>query len=410
MGSVKYNDIIVQKFGGTSLSSLENIDRAVAKIIAALEKGFRPVAIVSAMGRAGSPYATDTLLNALREASPGAAAREKDLLMSCGEIISTVFITSILRERGFPAVAMTGGQAGIITDKDYGQAKILRVKPDKVREALAEGIIPVVAGFQGRTPEGDVTTLGRGGSDITASVIAVALHASLLEIYTDVDGVLTADPQKVPDARVLPEVSYEEIFELAAQGAKVIHPKAAEIAGKRNLPIKILPTFSDKPGTLIRPKSRYSCCPERIVTGITSKNNKVYVEMQSRDGYGSHCNLQTLRALYENNIDIDFLSLQPSSLSFIIGKEFIDRMDEIFSEKYEYNYVNGFCKVTIIGSELFCGYAILSDALAALQKENIAIQEVRDTQSTVSLLLKESDEEDALKTLHKKFKLEEVVL
>ncbi len=410
MGVAGYNDIIVQKFGGTSLSSLENIDRAVTKIIAALEKGFRPVAIVSAMGRAGSPYATDTLLNALREASPGAAAREKDLLMSCGEIISTVFITSILRERGFPAVAMTGGQAGIITNNNYGEAKILRVKPDKVREALAEGIIPVVAGFQGRTPEGDVTTLGRGGSDITASVIAVALNASLLEIYTDVDGVLTADPQKVPDAQVLPEVSYEEILELAAQGAKVIHPQAVKIAGKRNMPIKILPTFSDKPGTLIKAKSKYSSSPERIVTGITSKNNKVYVEVQSKEGYKGHCNLQTLKSLYENNIGVDFLSLQPSSLSFIVGKKFIGKMEEIFAEKYIYNYENGFCKVTIIGSEFFCGYRILSDALAALQKENIAIQQVRDSQSTVSLLLRESDEEDALKTLHKKFRLEEVVL
>ncbi len=273
--------ILVQKYGGTSVNTPESRARAAAKIIQARESGYSMVVVVSAIGRRGAPYATDTLGDMLKGIDPTVAPnpREWDMLLACGEIISTVVMAHTLKTMGYDAVALTGGQAGIYTDNEFTNARILRIEAQPIRHYLEQGLIVVVAGFQGSTePTGpahpDITTLGRGGSDTTASALGVALQAEAVEIYTDVDGVLTADPDAVRAARTLSVISYEEVAEIAHQGAKVLHPRAAEIAMAHNIPLWVKNTFSDEPGTMVTSReSAGDGLPE--VTGVTHTSGRI---------------------------------------------------------------------------------------------------------------------------------------
>ena len=240
---------IIQKFGGSSLATLELRENIVQKVREAKERSINPVIVVSAMGRKGEPYATDTLIDMVNQYKP--MPRNLDLLMACGEIISSVTIASYLKDRGWDTIPLTGGQAGIITDNHYGKANIINIDTQLLLNILKEGKIPVVAGFQGITKEGNITTLGRGGSDVTAAILGEALKADSIEIYTDVDGVMTADPILMPSAKVLSAIDYNEVLELAEYGAKVIHPRAIEISMRSNIPIYIKNATTNSPGTLI---------------------------------------------------------------------------------------------------------------------------------------------------------------
>ncbi|MCL6533402.1 MAG: aspartate kinase [Armatimonadetes bacterium] len=273
--------IRVLKFGGTSVDTHEHRLMAARKVIHCLESGCKPVVVVSAIGRRGAPYATDTLVDFLTQLDPTVPPhpREKDLMMACGEIISTVIFAQTLRILGYASVALTGNQAGIITDNEFGNARILEIDPTPILRCLEQGWIPVVAGFQGVTrPDGifhrgSITTLGRGGSDTTAAALGAALQAEAVEIYTDVDGVKTADPDFVPNAPTLREVSYAEVAEIAHQGARVLHPRAAEIAMDYGIPLWVKCTFTDEPGTLVVAN------PQRTphITGITHTGKLVYL-------------------------------------------------------------------------------------------------------------------------------------
>lgn len=228
--------ILVQKFGGTSVASPERRAQVAAKVSEAISQGFMPVVVVSAIGRAGDPYATDTLIKLASNIYSEMPKREMDMLMSCGEIISGTVLASTLQSAGIDAVLMTGGQAGIITNDHFGNARIIRVEPEKIFQRLNQGQVVVVSGFQGMTEDGQVTTLGRGGSDTSAAAIGVALNAEAIDIYTDVEGIMTADPRIVEDAKILDVVTYNDICHLAHQGAKVIHPRAVEIAMQKTYP------------------------------------------------------------------------------------------------------------------------------------------------------------------------------
>ena len=218
--------IIVQKFGGTSVATPEIRDLVVKKVEKARLQGYNPVVVVSAMGRKGESYATDTLIDIARTANRNIASRELDQIMCCGEMISAVIMTSTLQAAGIDAIMMTGGQAGIITDNTFNNARILKVDPSRMTAFIKMGKVPVVCGFQGMTVDGEFTTLGRGGSDTTAAALGSALNAEMVEIYTDVDGIMTADPRIVRNAKILESISYGEVCQLAHQGAKVIHPRA----------------------------------------------------------------------------------------------------------------------------------------------------------------------------------------
>ncbi len=250
--------IIVQKFGGTSLKDSHTRDHALGHILRAIKEGKGVVVVVSAMGRKPSPYATDTLIELLKAAGEPVSPRELDLMVSCGEVISTALMAHALSSRGCPAIGLTGGQAGIITDGKYGQAEITEIQSEPILRHLQEGKVVVVAGFQGVTPQGEITTLGRGGSDTSAAAIGVALSAEIVEIYTDVEVVGVVNPALVPEAPFLKEIDFKDMLQLANEGCRVVHPRAIKTALERNLPLRVRSTFSQKEGTLIHtiPPSR----------------------------------------------------------------------------------------------------------------------------------------------------------
>ena len=265
--------IVVQKFGGTSVSTKERRLLVLEKILEAKKNGYNPVVVVSAMGRKGEAYATDTLLSLVDKNFRENNLQASDLLMSCGEIISTVVLSNELNKISVDAVPLLGGQAGIITDDNFSNASVIKIDTKRLLNILSEGRIPVVAGFQGLTEDGYITTLGRGGSDVTACLLGSALNSSKIEIYTDVDGIMTADPRIVKNASLIKEISYNEVFEFAHQGAKVIHPRAVEIAAKSNIPLVVKNTLNHCSGTIISKEisSKYN----GLITGIANMDDRI---------------------------------------------------------------------------------------------------------------------------------------
>ena len=242
----RYNaDILVQKYGGSSLADPQRIKAVATRIGHSYDKGNKTIVVVSAMGDT-----TNELIKIAQTVNDTPNDREMDLLLSTGEVVSCTLVTMALHSLGYPAIGLTGGQAGIHTDLYHSRAKILDIDTDRILKELTEGKIVIVAGFQGTTPDMDVTTLGRGASDTTAVALAASLKANMCEIYTDVEGIYTADPRIVPDARKLEEIGYEEMLELAASGAKM-NPRSIELGALYNVPIRVTSSFSDSPGTLI---------------------------------------------------------------------------------------------------------------------------------------------------------------
>jgi len=320
--------IVVLKFGGTSVRSRENRMKAALRVVSAKEAGYSPVVVVSAIGRRGEPYATDTLIGLLSEIDPVIEpdAREMDLMMACGEIISSAVFAHTLKSLGHPAMAMRGGQAGIRTDGAYGSARILGVNPIGLYEVIGRGAIPVVCGFQGvwtdgKLPGAELTTLGRGGSDTTASALGAALRAERVEIYTDVDGVKTADPDFVPHAPTLPRVSYDEVAEIAHLGAKVLHPRAAEVAMRFGIPLWVKNTFSDAPGTEVVDREHVE---GRRVTGVTHSGKLVYLQMDLGD-VAEELRRPVMRMVCEtlgrHNFNLYMVNLSPSSFGFAVPRD-----------------------------------------------------------------------------------------
>ncbi len=238
--------LIVQKYGGSSVVNAERIKNVARRVISTKEDGNQVVVVVSAMGKI-----TDNLINLVYRVSYRPDGREFDRLLSTGEIISSALLSMAVKSLGYDAISLSGAEAGIQTDTNFGQARIQKIEPQRIFKELKQEKIVIVAGFQGITKRGDITTLGRGGSDITAVALAVALRAKMCEVYTDVEGIRTADPRIVPTARRLEEISYEEALELAGSGAEVIHPRAVELGWINKMPILIASSFNDNPGTII---------------------------------------------------------------------------------------------------------------------------------------------------------------
>lgn len=243
--------IVVQKFGGTSLRSINQENHFLSHIQRAIENGEKPVVVVSAIGRKGEPYATDTLIDELAKISKQIEPQKKDLIMSCGEIISTAMVSHLLDTKGIPSEPFTGLQAGIITDDNFNSGNILDINVTNILNCIKQGKVPVVAGFQGATKRMKITTLGRGGSDTTAVTLAGYLGAKRADIFTDVPGVAIINPNIIPETKYIKSINYDDMHVLASNGVGVIHPKAVEIGKKFNVPIQIRSTFSDEPGTII---------------------------------------------------------------------------------------------------------------------------------------------------------------
>ena len=309
-------DIIVQKFGGTSVSTEERRKQVIKKISKAIESGLKPVVVVSAMGRAGEPYATDTLLSLVDGNFKENNKAAQDLLMCCGEIISSVVMCNDLYKHGITAVPLTGGQAGIITNSNFTDAQSIKVDTTNIMKIVESGKVPVITGFQGVTENGFFTTLGRGGSDTSACILGVALKAKEIAIYTDVDGIMTADPRVVEDASLINEMTYNEVFQLADHGAKVIHPKAVEIAKRGNVPLVIKNTMSECKGTVI--KSNVSEEEKRLISGITHLNNRIQVRVRLSENRDSKSYRSLLKLLAKNHISLDLINICPEHQIFTI--------------------------------------------------------------------------------------------
>ena len=264
--------LIVQKFGGTSVADEKARNHLAAKAEAALARGDRVILVVSAMGRRGAPYATDTLLDLLAPFGDGADPAVRDLVASCGETISACLVAAFLSSRGTPAVPMTAFTAGIRADGPYGDASPTAADVSRIRAVLDAGKVPVVTGFQGVNPEGQLATLGRGGSDTTAVALAAFLEADYADIYTDVPGVAAADPRIVPDAPFLDYLDYRSMYRLAVFGARVLHDRSAKIAEEHGVRVRVLSTFDDRPGTLIGPERAGSAEPAFLGIAVDKKS------------------------------------------------------------------------------------------------------------------------------------------
>ena len=386
--------------------------QVTAKVSEAIHSGYSPVIVVSALGRSGDPYATDTFLNLVKGIYPDLAKRELDLLMSCGEVISGSILVSTLNSLGFDAVLFTGGQAGIITDKEFGEARIIRVEPGSILEQLAKGKAVVVAGFQGMTEDGQITTLGRGGSDTTASALGVALKAEAIDIYTDVDGIMTADPRIVDDARILDTVTYNEICQMAYQGAKVIHPRAVEIAMQRNIPLRIKSTFSDAPGTLVtnmHPERGIGTdiTSDRIITGIAHTPNVTQLRILTGDIQDKRLmDKQIFKAMALADISVDFISVSQEAVLYTVRDEVAPKAIRILRNMgFEPGLIPSCAKVSIVGAGIAGVPGVMADMVEALSDADVTILQSADSHTTIWVLVHKEDMVTAVQTLHQKFQL-----
>lgn len=402
---------IVQKFGGTSVATPELRERVAGKIIAAKAEGYTPVVVVSAIGRAGDPYATDTLINFARQAHRDLSAREMDLLMSCGEVISGVVMAAVLQKAGHPAVFLTGAQAGIVTDGNYNEARILKVKPENILKQAKEGKIVIVAGFQGVTEDGEITTLGRGGSDTTAAALGVALNAAYVDIYTDVEGIMTADPRIVDGAQALEKVTYDEICQLAHEGAKVVHPRAVEIVMQKNIPLRVRSTFSDTPGTLVTSsgevyRGTIDITRDRTITGITQIPNlvqfKIATEETGTEGLTRQRRL--FKSLALSGISLDFINVYPDEVVFTVKADVWQKAAQILENTGFKACVTPDCaKVAAVGAGMTGVPGVMAAIVEALTRENIQILQANDSYTTIWVLVKREDMEKAVRALHRQF-------
>lgn len=394
--------IIVQKFGGTSVSSAENRKRVIEKVKAVINEGYSPVVVVSAMGRKGAPYATDTLLSLINDNFKSKNKLAQDLLMCCGETISSVVICNDLYEMGIEAVPLNGGQAGILTDNNFSDAKCLEVKPQRILDIISQGRVPVITGFQGISEGGYLTTLGRGGSDTSASLLGVALNAEMIEIYTDVDGIMTADPRIVKDAYLIDAITYNEVFQLADQGAKVIHPRAVEIAMEGNIPLLIKNTMSDCNGTLINNFGDRK--HKRIMSGITSQDERIQVSISKEDNRENKKYNDILELLAINKISLDLINIFPDKQIFTINKEDKNILENILKKSnFKFSLIDDCSKVALVGSGMKGTPGVMAKIITSLNYNKIDVLQTVDSYMTIWCLVHSKDSENAINILHKAF-------
>lgn len=403
--------IIVQKFGGTSVATTDRRRQVADRVEHAVEEGYTPVVVVSAMGRAGDPYATDTFIQLAQAEYKETHPREMDMLIGCGELIASVIVCNTLLSRGLPAMAMTGGQAGIVTDSNFGNAQIVRINPEHLLRHMKEGKICVVAGFQGWTENGDIATLGRGGSDTTAAALGASLRAEVVEIYTDVDGIKTADPRIVPEAKTLEVTTYDEIVQLAHEGAKVIHPRAVEIAMRRNVPLRVKCTFDDSPGTLVTYSFESGkAWPElrngKVITGITHMPNMARIVIKTPETAEDDLEYRIFKDLADANISVDLINVSPEQKSFIIPEKLAEKAEKILGELKIRPAIQRNCaKVSVVGSGMRAVPGVMASVVEALRGNGIRILQTSDSHVTISCLVRQEDMERAVRALHEKFQL-----
>jgi len=401
--------LIVQKYGGSSVADADRIKNVARRIAQAKDKGNQVVVVVSAMGGT-----TDELIKLAYQISEQLSGRELDVLLSTGEVVSSTLLAMALHGMGYQAISLTGAQAGIRTDATYSRARILKVESKRVVKELEKGNIVIVAGFQGITGEMDITTLGRGGSDTTAVALAASLGAEVCQIYTDVEGVCTADPRLVPEAQKLSEIGYEEILELASYGAKVVHPRAVELGELFNIPIQVASSFNDSPGTLIhggvsmevRNKVR-SIAHDLDVAKIT------VVGIPDQPGTAA----AIFEPLTKAGISVDTIVQNASianitDLTFTVSKSQLEKAVQVVEPiaksigARECVSDSRLGKVSIIGTGMQNTPGYAARMFSALSQENINIQLITTSEIRITCIISEDRVRDTVRALHRAFELE----
>jgi aspartate kinase len=405
-------DIVVMKFGGTSVADAERIKRAAKRIVEKREEGFSVVAVLSARGKT-----TDELISMAEEVSDAPDAREMDMLLSTGERISCALCAMAINDLGHRAISLTGSQAGIVTDESHTKARILDVRADRVRAALEQDHIVLVAGFQGVSTADDVTTLGRGGSDTTAVAVAAALQARECEIYTDVAGVFSADPRIVPDARKLPLVSFEEMLEMAASGAGVLQLRSVEYARNHGVRIHCRSSFENCPGTVVVSEGESMDHSERpLITAVTHSTSEAMVTLT---GVSHELGIaaRIFEALAEANVDVDMIDQNvPTSaggkaeISFTVPHEDV-RLATGALEKLTGGPFEGMVtqremgKVSIVGAGMRSHPGVAAKVFKVLAGEHINIEMISTSPIKISCVIAREHVERAVQALHSAFEL-----
>jgi aspartate kinase len=400
--------VIVQKYGGTSVADIDRIRAVSDRIIEARRAGNDVVVVVSAMG-----HGTDELLAMAHRLTPMPNPRELDLLLTAGERIAMSLLAISVNAAGFPAASYTGSQAGIITDTRHGRARIIDIRPGRIREALDRGAVVIVAGFQGVSTAYDVTTLGRGGSDTTAVALAASLGAGACEIYTDVAGVFTADPRLIPVARKLHAVSYEEMLEMAAAGAHVLQLRAVEYARGSGVMLHVRSSFSDEDGTWVREEDERM--EQAIISGVvhdTSEAKITVEDVPDRPGIAA----AIFRAVADEGIGVDTIVQNVSregrtDVSFTVPRDDLAHartvMDRVATEvgAARYSADDDIAKISLVGAGMKTHPGVQADMFAALAEAGINIEMISTSSIRITCVIRAADVERAVRALHDRFAL-----
>ena len=405
--------LIVQKYGGSSVADAYSIKRVAARIAATKKAGHDVVVAVSAMGDT-----TDELIDLAHQVSESPHGREMDMLLTTGERISMSLLAMAIRDLGFDARSFTGSQAGMMTNAEHGRARIVDVTPTRVREALDEGAIAIVAGFQGFNIDSkDITTLGRGGSDTTAVALAAVLGAEVCEIYTDVDGVFTVDPRIAPKAHKLDFVSYEEMLELAASGAKVLYIRAVEFARRHEVPLHVRSSFGDGEGTWIG-EAREANMEEPIITGVASDLSEAKITVVGvPDVPGKAAEIFTIVADAGANIDMIVQNISvtqggDTDISFTLPKEDGDRVMEALRAHQEdagfasLIYDDGIGKLSVVGAGMRTNAGVSAQLFTALSEAGINIEMISTSEIRISVVMRADMLPDAVRVVHHAFDMD----
>ena len=407
--------LIVQKFGGSSVADAEGMKRVAARIVATKKAGHQVVVVVSAMGDT-----TDELIDLANAVTPIPQGRELDMLLTAGERISMALLAMAINNLGFEALYFTGSQAGVITDSVHGKARIIDVTPGRIREAISSGAIAIVAGFQGISQDTkDITTLGRGGSDTTAVALAAALEADVCEIYTDVDGIFSADPRVVPAARKLKTVTYEEMLELAAAGAKVLHLRCVEYARRFNLPIHVRSSFSPNEGTwVVENHPEGGTMEQAIISGVAhdkSEAKVTIVGVPDRTGIAA----RIFQAVADNDINVDMIVQNVSTaatgltdISFTLSKDEGQKATQVLQRIQgevgfaSLLYDDTVGKLSLIGAGMRSHPGVTATFFAAMAEAGVNIEMISTSEIRISIIVREADLERAAKAAHTAFGLD----
>lgn len=398
--------LIVKKFGGSSVASPEKIYNVVNRVLRDKKEDDRVVVVVSAMGDT-----TDDLVSLARAVTSRPFGREMDRLLSTGEQVSIALVAMAFMEKGQPAVSMTGAQAGILSSDNHGKGRILTIDPSRVFKALDEGNVVVVAGFQGITDCGDITTLGRGGSDTTAVALAGAMQADVCEIFTDVEGVYSTDPRIAPNAVKLDEITYGEMLEMARLGAGVMQPRAVEMGSRYGVPIHVRSTFSDDEGTIIREDYTMKA-NEHVIQGVADDTNVAKVSVvgvENKPGIAHHI----FQSLADKNVDVDMIVQsirtvedQKTDIVFtitlddvVLAREVLDNLKaETKMEEYVIN--EKMAKVSIVGAGMLGEPGVAAQMFGILGEENINIEIISTSEISITCLIAEDRVKDAIRAIH----------